>query len=253
MCFPVLFSPFLTHTLEKESKQALIATVEFEGTERTNSTHTAHTHINMLSRVAAIMAPRTHNRRGVTGSSGRRREGRESEPPRPNMSRRVFASLVLPLFVVMMCGSGAATAQVGNNAVASTPSLSALTGAITAEGSASGGVEVLQRVDLFVPQKTQVLPKTGTDSGRRDSFVSPSLVSAGGVIAAFAEGQINAKNPIPNQLSCLLMLLRSTWTLRGNGPLLLKRSKRRNGVHTLCLAKRRERRVWMLCSAPQPP
>ncbi|KAF8296462.1 trans-sialidase, putative, partial [Trypanosoma cruzi] len=44
----------------------------------------------MLSRVAAVMAPRTHNRRGVTGSSGRRREGRESEPQRPNMSRRFY-------------------------------------------------------------------------------------------------------------------------------------------------------------------
>ncbi|EAN87756.1 putative trans-sialidase, Group V [Trypanosoma cruzi] len=63
----------------------------------------------MLSRVAAVKAPRTHNRRRVTGSSGRRREGRESEPQRPNMSRRVFASAVLLLLVVMMCcGSGAA-------------------------------------------------------------------------------------------------------------------------------------------------
>ncbi|RNC35142.1 c71 surface protein [Trypanosoma cruzi] len=66
----------------------------------------------MLSRVAAVKAPRTHNRRRVTGSSGRRREGSESEPQRPNMSRRVFASAVLLLFVVMMCcGSGAATAD----------------------------------------------------------------------------------------------------------------------------------------------
>ncbi|PBJ78385.1 trans-sialidase [Trypanosoma cruzi cruzi] len=66
----------------------------------------------MLPRVAAVMAPRTHNRRGVTGSSGRRRKGRESEPQRPNMSRRVFTSAVmLLLFVVMMCcGTGGATA-----------------------------------------------------------------------------------------------------------------------------------------------
>ncbi|KAF8294972.1 putative trans-sialidase, Group II [Trypanosoma cruzi] len=149
----------------------------------------------MLSRVAAVMAPRKHNRRRVTGSSGRR-EGRESEPQRPNMSRRVFTSAVLLLLVVLMCCAtcGAATAKVENNADASTPG-SALPSAITAEGSASGGVEGLQRVDLFVPQTTQVLPKTGTDSSRRDSFVSPSLVSAGGVIAAFAEGHIGFKPP----------------------------------------------------------
>ncbi|KAF8278107.1 trans-sialidase, putative, partial [Trypanosoma cruzi] len=58
----------------------------------------------MHSRVAAVKAPRTHNRRRVTGSSGRRREGRESEPQRPNMSRRVFTSAVL-LLVVMCCGA----------------------------------------------------------------------------------------------------------------------------------------------------
>ncbi|ESS55626.1 trans-sialidase [Trypanosoma cruzi Dm28c] len=112
------------------------------------------------------------------------------------MSRRVFTSTVLLLFVVMMSCGGAATAEVENNAVASTLSGSKLTGAIDGEGSTSGGVEELQRVDLFVPQTTLVLPKTGTDSGTpRDSFVSPSLFSAGGVIAAFAEGHINAKPP----------------------------------------------------------
>ncbi|KAF8288437.1 trans-sialidase, putative, partial [Trypanosoma cruzi] len=63
----------------------------------------------MLSRVAAAMEPRTHNRRRVTGSSGRRREGRESEPQRPNMSRCVFNSTVLLLVIVMTCcGSGVA-------------------------------------------------------------------------------------------------------------------------------------------------
>ncbi|KAF8277734.1 putative trans-sialidase, Group V [Trypanosoma cruzi] len=67
----------------------------------------------MLSRVAAVEAPRTHNRRRVTGSSGRRREGRESERQRPNMSRRVFTSAVLLLLVVMMwCGIGGGTAVV---------------------------------------------------------------------------------------------------------------------------------------------
>ncbi|KAF5217420.1 hypothetical protein ECC02_009721 [Trypanosoma cruzi] len=62
----------------------------------------------MLSRVGAVTVPRTHNRRRVTGSSGRRREGRGSERQRPNMSRRVFTSAVLFLLVVVMmyCGSG---------------------------------------------------------------------------------------------------------------------------------------------------
>ncbi|KAF8294460.1 putative trans-sialidase, Group V [Trypanosoma cruzi] len=62
----------------------------------------------MLSRVASVMAPRTHNRRRVTGSSGRRREGGESEPQRPNMSRHLFCSAVLLLIVVMMCDTGRA-------------------------------------------------------------------------------------------------------------------------------------------------
>ncbi|RNC38961.1 trans-sialidase [Trypanosoma cruzi] len=62
----------------------------------------------MLSRVAAVKAPRTHNRCRVTGSSGRRREGGESEPQRPNMSRHRFYSAVLLLVVMVCCGSGAA-------------------------------------------------------------------------------------------------------------------------------------------------
>ncbi|KAF8277828.1 putative trans-sialidase, Group V [Trypanosoma cruzi] len=63
----------------------------------------------MLSRVAAVKAPRTHNRRGVTGSSGRRREGGESEPQRPNMSRHLFYSALLLLILVMMwCDAGGA-------------------------------------------------------------------------------------------------------------------------------------------------
>ncbi|RNC38528.1 trans-sialidase, partial [Trypanosoma cruzi] len=62
----------------------------------------------MLSLVAAVEAPRTHNRRRVTGSSGRRREGGESERQRPNMSRHLFYSAVLLLVVMVCCGSGAA-------------------------------------------------------------------------------------------------------------------------------------------------
>ncbi|EAN86314.1 trans-sialidase, putative [Trypanosoma cruzi] len=66
----------------------------------------------MLSRVAAVKAPRTHNRRRVTGSSGRRREGGEGEPQGPNMSRRASTSAVLLLLVVMMCAAaGSVQAQ----------------------------------------------------------------------------------------------------------------------------------------------
>ncbi|KAF8306617.1 putative trans-sialidase, Group VI [Trypanosoma cruzi] len=60
----------------------------------------------MLARVAAVEAPRTQNRCRVTGSSGRRREGRESEPQRPNMSRHLFCSAVLLLLVMMCCNTG---------------------------------------------------------------------------------------------------------------------------------------------------
>ncbi|PWV16044.1 putative trans-sialidase, Group VIII [Trypanosoma cruzi] len=63
----------------------------------------------MLSRVAAVMAPRTHNRRRVTGSSGRRGRGREREQQRPNITRHLFHSAVL-LLLVVLCGSGAAHA-----------------------------------------------------------------------------------------------------------------------------------------------
>ncbi|EKF28719.1 hypothetical protein MOQ_007525 [Trypanosoma cruzi marinkellei] len=75
--------------------------------------HTHNTHIYMLLRVAAVKAPRTHNRRRVTGSSGGRREGRESERQRTNMSRHHFYSAVLLLLVVMVCcGSGAAAVDI---------------------------------------------------------------------------------------------------------------------------------------------
>ncbi|KAF5224707.1 hypothetical protein ECC02_002349 [Trypanosoma cruzi] len=59
----------------------------------------------MFSRVAAVKASRTHSCHRVTGSSGSRREGRESEQQRPNMSRHVFASAVLLLLFVLTCAA----------------------------------------------------------------------------------------------------------------------------------------------------
>ncbi|KAF8306563.1 putative trans-sialidase, Group V, partial [Trypanosoma cruzi] len=108
----------------------------------------------MLSRVAAVMAPRTHNRRRVTGSSGRRREGRESERQRPNMSRRVFTSAVLLLVVMMWCGSG---------------------------GGASAEVQ-----ESTVPKFEW---KTITDGVTVDSLGVPSLLKVGNDVFAVAEAQ----------------------------------------------------------------
>ncbi|ESS62039.1 hypothetical protein TCDM_10325 [Trypanosoma cruzi Dm28c] len=83
----------------------------------------------------------------------------------------------------------------------------------------------LQGVDLFVPQTTLMQPKEGiVPVTARDSFVSPSLVCAGGVIAAFFEGCMDAEYQCAQLCPFLLMLLRSTSTLCGIGPLLLVRS-----------------------------
>ncbi|PBJ77713.1 trans-sialidase [Trypanosoma cruzi cruzi] len=113
----------------------------------------------MLSRVAAVMAPRTHNRRRVTGSRGRRREGGESEPRRPNMSRRVFISAVLLLLVVMMCcGTG---------------------GAASAEDTSDSG-----------SSKEKYFDWRDTNGGETVSLLRvPSLVEMNGEVFAVAEAQ----------------------------------------------------------------
>ncbi|KAF8288554.1 putative trans-sialidase, Group II [Trypanosoma cruzi] len=127
----------------------------------------------MLSRVAAVKAPRTHSCHRVTGSSGSRREGRESEQQRPNMSRHVFTSAVLLLLVVMLCGSGGTSSAVKSN---------------------SRNAQLPHTVDLFLPNQTLVVPKGGTSQEtKRDAFASPSFVSAGGLIAAFTEGLMYAE------------------------------------------------------------
>ncbi|PWV20431.1 putative trans-sialidase [Trypanosoma cruzi] len=108
----------------------------------------------MLSRVAAVKAPRTHNRRRVTESSGRRREGGESEPQRPNMSRHLFYSAVLLLVVMVCCGSGAA-------GVAEEPAVSTFKW----RGINEGGGETV------------------------DSLGAPSLLKVGSDVFAVAEAQ----------------------------------------------------------------
>ncbi|KAF8300191.1 putative trans-sialidase, Group V [Trypanosoma cruzi] len=114
----------------------------------------------MLSRVAAVKAPRTHNRRRVTGSSGRRREGGESEPQRPNMSRHLFYSAVLLLIVVMMCDTGRAA-----------------------------------QADVLAPDPGSSLRKhfvwrDKNDNEAVDSLYAPSLLDVNGKVFAVAEAQL---------------------------------------------------------------
>ncbi|KAF5220119.1 hypothetical protein ECC02_006915 [Trypanosoma cruzi] len=124
------------------------------------------------------------------------------------------------------------------------------------DGAMSGliNVELPRGVVLFLAQTTLVQPKDGiVPVTTRDSFASPSLVSAGGVIAVFFEGYIDAEY----QGGQLIMsfssdvvagCIDSAWdwsTVVGEV------NKRIHGGHTLCLLQRRERRVWVLCSAPQ--
>ncbi|KAF8303511.1 putative trans-sialidase, Group V [Trypanosoma cruzi] len=118
----------------------------------------------MLSRVAAVKAPRTHNRRRVTGSSGRRREGGESEPQRPNMSRRAFTSAVLLLVVVMMCDTGRA---------------------VKANEPSPGQVSSLDKHIVWRDKKEEETV---------DSLHAPSLVEVNGGVFAFAVAQLKKEN-----------------------------------------------------------
>ncbi|EKF29469.1 trans-sialidase, putative, partial [Trypanosoma cruzi marinkellei] len=137
--------------------------------------------IYMLSRVAAFMAPRTHNRRRVTGSSGRRREGRESERQRPNMSRHYFYSAVLLLVVVMMwmcCGSG---------------------------GTASSKVAV----SSLEPSKRNLFFGEDVEGGTVRSLYVPSLVEMNGDVFAVAQANCtkNDHEYISNGFSSKLLEL----------------------------------------------
>ncbi|RNC36868.1 sialidase-like protein [Trypanosoma cruzi] len=118
----------------------------------------------MLSRVAAVKAPRTHNRRRVTGSSGRRRGGRESEPQRPHMSRLVFASAVLLLLFVTCCGIGGAVSAGGSNV--------------------RGTVDALMWIGWEKLENWEDVPDAG---GKYGSLRVPSLVEVQGHVFAIAE------------------------------------------------------------------
>nr|AAD10619.1 surface glycoprotein [Trypanosoma cruzi] len=89
------------------------------------------------------------------------------------MSRRHFYSAVLLLLlVVMVCGGS---------------------GAATADEAASGDLQLPQEIAMFVPNKTQVVPKSGGEGKVKDIFASPALVRAGGVMIAFVEGRTKNK------------------------------------------------------------
>ncbi|RNC32828.1 trans-sialidase, partial [Trypanosoma cruzi] len=103
------------------------------------------------------------------------RGGGESEPQRPNMSRRVFISAVLLLLFVMMCGGPCDAADV--------------------VGSNLGNAQLPHTVDLFLPNKTQVVAKNGSAGGVKFAFISPSFVSAGGLMIAVAECRAKYNDP----------------------------------------------------------
>ncbi|ESS61314.1 putative trans-sialidase [Trypanosoma cruzi Dm28c] len=115
-------------------------------------------------------------------------------------------------------------------------------------------VELLQGVDLFVPQTTLVQLKGGiVPVTTRDSFASPSLVSAGGVIGAFAEGHMDAEYQggqlgKPFSSAFVAGCIDSVWNW---STVVGEVNERMHGGHTLCLVQRRERRVCVLCSAAQ--
>ncbi|PBJ76269.1 trans-sialidase [Trypanosoma cruzi cruzi] len=120
----------------------------------------------MLSRVAAVKAPRTDNRRRVTGSSGGRREGGESERQRINMYRRVFASAVLLLLaVIICCGSGAVKAEQAGAAV-----------------------------DPFKGTSPISFANWKESGGRITSLRVPGLVKVGDDVFAVAEGRCGEKD-----------------------------------------------------------
>ncbi|RNF20930.1 surface protein-2, partial [Trypanosoma cruzi] len=91
------------------------------------------------------------------------------------MSRHHFYSAVLLLLVVMMCCGPCDAADVVE--------------------SNSGSAQFPHTVDIFLRNKTQVVAKNVCASGVKFAFVSPSLVSAAGVMIAVAEGRTKYNEP----------------------------------------------------------
>ncbi|EKF98817.1 trans-sialidase, putative, partial [Trypanosoma cruzi] len=131
----------------------------------------------MHSRVAAVKTPRTHNRRRVTGSRGRRNEGRESERPRPNMFRRVFTSAVLLLVVVMVCCStcGAAAAVVKQSSDPKFQWKGISEGDVTVESLGAPGLLKVGS-DVFVVAEAQC-KKNGEDGDNVFTGIASQLVT----------------------------------------------------------------------------
>ncbi|ESS55285.1 trans-sialidase [Trypanosoma cruzi Dm28c] len=196
----------------------------------------------MLSRVA-VEAPRIHNRRGVTGSGGRRREGGESEPRRPNMSRRVFASAVLLLVVMVGCGSCAAgiavpsprplfewkgindgvtveslgapsLLKVGSDVFAVAEAQCKKDGDVSFTGIASQPLtpetadtpeEVLKKPE----DKTQVLEKGASEDANKRDVSRPTTVLRGNDIYMLA-GAYNKDCPSSDAGGCVLLLIKGS-------------------------------------------
>ncbi|KAF8280049.1 putative trans-sialidase, Group VI [Trypanosoma cruzi] len=117
----------------------------------------------MLSRVAVVKAPRTHNRRCVTGSSGRRMEGGESEPQRPNMSRHLFGSAVLLVLVMMCCGTGVAHAEPAEQSSQKKFEWKVITEGVTVESLGAPGLLKVGN-DVFAVAEAQCKEEGGSNS-----------------------------------------------------------------------------------------
>ncbi|RNE96634.1 group II trans-sialidase superfamily, partial [Trypanosoma rangeli] len=87
-----------------------------------------------------------------------------------NMCRHLFSFSVQLLFVLLICFGSAA---------------------VYAERNKPNEMQIPDPVSLFVPHRTIV--ETQGQSQTRDSFAHPSLASAGGVLVALAEGNIDCE------------------------------------------------------------